>query len=243
MAKLMLSADRLAARLAPYSFWLRDNGIATHTISFVRPSTIPRLFEHVNVYSQGKKGEAVYATTVVSGSTNCLSDECISERDLTLLYKLETDKERHWTLMRDKREAEIWEERLAQVADSQCRVTSESKGPALRERLEPAFAAVDRYVMKIGNLHDIFALEYRYFQDAPAEKRIEAERLASLIGDIFESREDVELACLVVLMFASEVESRADAFLGTKWHEDADFRARIYLLIDIIREQRKMWRG
>ncbi|MBX9679589.1 MAG: hypothetical protein K2X38_12555 [Gemmataceae bacterium] len=123
-------------------------------------------------------------------------------------------------MIRNKKDAEIWEERLARVADSQCRATALSKGPSLLERLQPAFSAVDRYIAKVGNLNDVFASEFRYFQEAPADQRSEAERLASLIGNIGESSEKVQLACLIVFLFASEVEGRTDAFLGAKWHED-----------------------
>jgi hypothetical protein len=243
MPKMVLSADRLAARLEPQGFWLRDADDVSKTIAFVRPSTIPRLYEHLNVHGQGKAGEAVYATTAISASTNHSCDECISEVDLTLLYTLESDKDRHWTLVRNKQEADIWEDRLARVADSHCRAISESKGPSLGERLRTAFAAVDRYVANVGNLNDVFASEYRFFQEAPAGPRSEAERLASMIGGIDEASEDVQLACLIVFLFASEVEVRPDAFQGKKWHEDASLRVRIYLLVDFIREHRKSGRG
>jgi hypothetical protein len=70
MPKMMLSPDRLAVRLQPQGFWLRDADAVTKTIAFVRPSAIPRLYEHLNIHGQGKVGEAVYATTAISGSTN-----------------------------------------------------------------------------------------------------------------------------------------------------------------------------
>jgi hypothetical protein len=95
----------------------------------------------------------------------------------------------------------------------------------------------------VGDLNDVFASESRYFQAAPAEQRSQAERLASLIGNMGESSEDVQLACLVLFLHASDAEDRADAFRGTKWHEDAKLRVRIYLLVDFIRELRKRSRG
>jgi hypothetical protein len=241
MPKMILSPDRLSALLEPQGFWLRDVDSITKTIAFIRQSTIPPLYEHLNVHGQGKLGEAVYATTAISGSTSHSSDECVSENDPTLLYTLETDKERHWTLVRTKDEAKIWEKRLADVADFQCRATANAKGPLLRERLQSVFNAVERYVAKLGNVNDVFATEYRYFQEAPAPQRREAEQLSSLIGNIGESSEDVQLACLGVLLFAPEVEGRDDVFRGKKWHEDPNLRARVYLLVDYIREKRKLY--
>lgn len=240
---MMLSIDRLISRLEPQGFWLRDTDKSAKAIAFVRPSTIPRLYEHLNIFGQGKAGEAVYATTAVSGATNHTNDGCVAEVDLTLLYALETDKARHWTLIYNEHEAKAWEGRLVNVAASHCRKTAERKGPSLRERLQPAFSAVDRYITKVGNLNDVFASEFRYFRDSPADQREQAEQLALLIGNMGESSEDVQLACLFVFLHASEVEGRADAFRATKWHEDANLRARIYLLVDFIREQRKRFDG
>jgi hypothetical protein len=102
---------------------------------------------------------------------------------------------------------------------------------------------VDQYITKLGNVNEVFASEFRFFQEAPAAQRSEAERLASLIGNIGESSEDVQLACLVVFLFARDVEGQEDAFRGKKWHEDANLRVRVYLLVDFIREQRRRGRG
>jgi hypothetical protein len=195
-------------------------------------------YEHLNITGQGQGGEAVYATTAVSGSLGHSQDDCVSAIDLTLLYALETDKDRHWTMLRTKAEAEAWEDRLARSADSHCRSTTESKGRLLRERLQPAFAAVDRYIAKLGKVTDIFASEFRFFQTAPEASRRDAERLASLVGSLDSKSEDVELACLVLFLFAAEIEERRDAFRETKWHSDPSLRVRIYLLADYLGRQR-----
>lgn len=238
---MMLSPDRLSALLQPQGFWLRDANSLTRTIAFVRQSTIPRLYEHLNVYGQGKAGEAVYATTAISGSKNHSFDECITEEDLTLLDTLETDTKRHWTLVPTRKQAEEWEQKLARHADSQCRATARTKGPSLLDRLQPAFAAVDHYLLRLGNLNDVFDSEFQYFSNVPADQRREAERLASLIGSIGESSDDVQLACLVLFQFACDVEGQEGAFRGKKWHEDSSLRVRIYLLTDFIRETRKLY--
>src|SRR5262249_23500852 len=143
MAKMMLRPDRLSGILNPQGFWLRYANFDTKDIAFVRQSTIPRLYEHLNVsgglvrrsLGQGKEGEAVVATTAISGSTGHSHDRCVSEEDNALLYALETNKERHYTLVRTRAEAKVWENRLAQAADFHCRATAQSKGPLLRERL------------------------------------------------------------------------------------------------------------
>src|SRR5262249_150884 len=113
--------------------------------------------------------------------------------------------------------------------------------PRLRERLQPAFAAVDRYILRLGNVRDVFDSEFRFFASAPEDVRQEADRLASLIGNIGEASEDVQLACLVVFLFATVVEGEENALRGNRWEEDHSLRVRIYLLADYIREERRAY--
>lgn len=214
--------------------------MVTKTISFVRPSAIPLLYEHLNVYGQGRAGEAVYAKTTISGSMSQSNDRCISEEDDALAETLATDMERRWTLLRNKQEAVAWEEKLSKVADLHCRATAESKGSAVLERLRPAFSAMQLYIANVGDMHQLLASEFRFFEQTPTQIRIEAQRLASLIGNVAESTDDIELACLVLHCFAPQVEGAEDAFRGSKWHEDPQLRTRIYLLADFIREHRKI---
>jgi hypothetical protein len=241
MPKMMLSPDRLSALLKPQGFWLREADSLTKEIAFVRAAEISRLYEHLNIQGQGKLGEVVYATTSVSGSTNHSCDDCVSERDLSLMYLLETNKERHWTLVNTSEEAKQWECNLAQHADAQCRATARAKGPSLRGRLEPAFNALARYVSKIGNIYEVFDSEFKYCSDAPTAQRAEAEELAWRMGNIGESSEDIQLACLFLVLFGRAVEGRRHVFRGRKGEEGGSLRVRIYLLVDFIREQRKLY--
>lgn len=65
----------------------------TKNSAFVRQSNVSRLYEILNVHGQGKAGEAVYATTAISGSTSHFSDDCVSEEELELIYTLEIGNE------------------------------------------------------------------------------------------------------------------------------------------------------
>jgi hypothetical protein len=242
MRKMMLNTDRLKLLLEPQGFLMRWADTVTKEILFIRPSSLPRLFEHLNVQGQGKVGEAVYATTAVSGSTNHSHDPCVSEVDHALLYSLQTDKERHWTIVTTIEQAQQWEDNLARNADSHCRATAQKMGPPLCERLQPALAAVDRYIEKLGMMSEIFDSEALYFTQSSDEQRKEAERLAFGAGHLRESSDDVQLACLVLVKFGSEVEGQIAPYREKKVHEDASLRARIYLLVDYLREQREAYR-
>ena len=242
MAKSMLRADRLSALLAPQGFWLQYANTVTKDIRFVRRSTIPRLYEQLHVSGQGKSGEAVYATTCISAGMVSY-DECMADRDHSLMFALETDVERHWTLLRNDADAQAWERKLTSLADSYCRATAEEKGPALHDRLLPELLIVDRYVAKLGDINDIFSSEFQYVSNAPVGARHDAQQLAALIGNIGEETEDIELACLTIFSFWYEIEGRTRPFHGQKWHQCNALRIRIYLLVDFIRQQRRLYRG
>jgi hypothetical protein len=241
MRKMMLSPERLSTLLEPQGFVLRMTDSRTKTIAFIRPSSFSRLFEHLNVQGQGKTGEAVYATTAISGSTGHSHDTCISEEDKGLLYTLETDTDRHWTVVGNTDEAVEWERNLARHADSHCRATAEVKGPALYELLRPTFAAIDRYIEKLGSVGAIFDTEFQYLAKLSDNERKEVERLAFGVGSIDDSSDDVQLACLALVKFSTAIEVQTDPFHGKKVHEDSNLRARIYLLTDFFREQRKLY--
>jgi hypothetical protein len=197
------------------------------------------LFEHLTVHGQGRAGEAVYAETAISGSSAVTRDECVAEEDLALLSVLETDRDRHWTIVRTRTEAEDWERRLAGHADAHCRATANSKGPSLAERLRPVFEVVDRYARKFGDARALLASEARVVSGMPAEIMKDAERLVFMAGEGAGAQDDLLLACLFIFQFAPTVEGRGDAYRGSKWHEDSDLRVRVYLLADYIRGQRE----
>jgi hypothetical protein len=167
--------------------------------------------------------------------------DCVAERDLSLLHALETNKDWHSTLVRTRREAEAWEAKLARHADAYCRATAQAKGPSLRERLQPIFDAVDAYLQAVGDVFAVFDSEFRYLTSVPPEHKDEVDRYASLIGNIGEATEDVLLACDVLFRHASEIEGSMRIIREKKWHKNPAIRARVFLLTDFFREQRKLY--
>jgi hypothetical protein len=241
MPKMMVSPVRLSELLKPQGFRLSAADARTKDISFVRESSIPRLFEHIVIAGQGKLGEVVYAKTAVSGSTGHSHDECVSAIDRALVDVMETDKARHWTLLRTDEEAKAWETKLARHADAYCRATTRAKGPSLHERLQPTFDAVDAYLRAVGDVFAVFDSEFRYLTSVPQEHKDEVDRYASLIGNIGEEAEDVLLACDVLFRHAPEIEGSMRTIREKKWHKNPAIRARVFLLTDFFREQRKLY--
>lgn len=238
---MMLSPARLGVLLKPQGFWLRHYDPYVKHIDFVRSAPIPRLYEHLCIRCGGESGEAVYATTSISGSTNSRARGCSSEPDRALNSILRTDAEQGWALLSNPEESKAWEQRLAIHADAHCRATAQALGPALQHRLQPALEVVDRYIVKAGNLFDILDSDYSYLSAAPNEVRREATRLSSYIPNVGESEQDLELALTIIFSFAPEIEHQADAFPGSNWHQDSELQLRTHLLADFIREQRRLF--
>jgi hypothetical protein len=61
-----------------------------------------------------------------------------------------------------------------------------------------------------------------------------------LIGN-FDESQDMQLACLLLFVFAADVQGHENAFRGKKWHQDPNLRVRIRLLIDNIHDQRNLF--
>lgn len=238
---MMLSPNRLGVLLKPQGFWLRHYDPFVKHIDFVRSAPIPRLYEHLCIRCGGKSGEAVYATTSISGSTSPGARGCSSEADRALNNVLQTDAEHGWALLSNQEESKAWEKRLAIRADAHCRATAQALGPALQHRLQPAFEVVDRYIVKAGNLFDILDSEYRHISVAPNEVQSEVDRLSAYILNVGTSMQDLELALTIIFSFAPEVEHQADAFRGSNWHQDSELQLRTHLLADFIREQRRLF--
>lgn len=156
MTRMLVSPKRLYRELELLRFSLRRSCATTKEIDFSRPSAIPRIFEQLRVCGQGKLGEAVYAKTSVSASLNWLNDDCISSVDHSLMFALEADPERHWTILSNPDEAKLWESRLVQLADKACLKTTHEYERSLEIRLATEFATFDRYIEELGDMRSIF---------------------------------------------------------------------------------------
>ena len=152
MAKMLVSPKRLCRELVALRFNVRRSCTTTKEIDFSRPSTMPRIFEQLRVCCQGKLGEAVYAKTSVSASTNWVYDDCISIVDHSLMFALEADPERHWTILSSSDGAKLWESRLVRLADKAGLKTTNEYGRSLEKLLANEFATFDRYMVGIGDM-------------------------------------------------------------------------------------------
>lgn len=226
MSRMLLSSKRLGSALKAQRFELYRSCTVTKEIGFSRPSSIPRLYEQLRVYGQGKRGDAVYATTAVSVSPSWIHDDCISIEDLGLMFALESDAERHWTLLADANDAKRWEKKLTELADAACRDTTEKHGDSLAARLRSDFELLDRYIDQIGDMRAILDAEYRFVENADDHERALVDQWSIGKGD------DWRLACHVSIRYGNEFIPAATAIFRSKLHESTQLRTLLYLLAD-----------
>ena len=187
---------------------------------------MPRLYEQLHVCGQGKYGEAVYATTAISASPTWINDDCIAIVDRDLMFALENDADRHWTVLSDVADAKSWETQLIQFADTACTKTAEEYGQLLVERLEVGFGILDQYAAELGDMKSIFSAEFRFIDGANDRER----KLVDLwsIG----KTDDWRLACHLVIRYAAKLSPAPTSVLDSKLHDSATLRTLLYLMTD-----------
>lgn len=230
---MLLSAKRLSFLLKNVGFELLSSNTKTKDIHFVRHSPVKNIFEHLHIVGQGKSGEAAYATTAIAGVRYFLPAACVAENDLQLLYALETDTSRHWTILHSLEDAKRWEIRLSEIIDSFASNTSVQKSSELIRRLDPVHHAINQYISLSGNPAAIFDREHAFFQTHSPQIRAEAERIAS--GSCIQdwSWDDVNLASLVLTSYGPQVEGKPDPWKDVVPIDSQEYLLpRIYLLSD-----------
>lgn len=246
MSRKKLNSERLTRFLAPAGFFEPARG-TQGGISFVRESSVERMYEHVLISAEG----SVYAETAVSAATFTSCHACVSERDTRLRSLLADNSPFQTSLIRTSAEARLWEKRLIENADTFCGLTATEKGPLLAERLRPILAAVDQYVAHLGNVFAILDREFAFLNATSSEEQLETERIASLARSIaslarsmlYLNLDDARLASLAVVRFGREVEEHERPFRDAVPHRDAGLAARLILLTDFIARQRDEYAG
>ena len=169
MASRFPKIEKLGPRLRPYGF---DHGydFGIFEIGFSRPSVVPNLFEHLHVCGQGKHAEVLYAMTALSAIKNFDPDECVSIRDLDLMFLLEGNTDRHWTEIHTPADKKNWESRLVESADDACRKTSQKLGAELLHLIAQERPVVDRFIALAGDLSTVLDREFAYLSETQGEQ-------------------------------------------------------------------------
>jgi hypothetical protein len=227
--------DKLSQRLAPFGFALNLPETHKAGISFIRPSTIARLHEHILI----RTGRVAYAEAVISGATFTSCHPCVSETDERFRAFLSDGAWYRTSGLETWAAAQSWQQRLVENAEAYCKAMAAERGPQLAQRLLPVFAAVDSYVQRFGDLLSIFDREAAFVSEASPEEQAEVERLANLARSmLYLNSEDGRLASIALVRFGKEVEGSPSPFRSKVPHRDAGLAARLILLTDYVHAKR-----
>lgn len=227
--------EKLLQRLAPLGFTLNLPETHKDGISFVRPSSGERLYEHVLI----RMGRPTYAEAVISGASITSCHACVSERDDRLRAFLSENSEFGSSLLSTSAEAKAWQKRLVENADAYCKLMAADKGPLLARRLQPIFAAADLYAQRLGDMFAILDREFAFVSEGSAEEQAQVVRLATNARQwLYLSLDDAKLASFALVRFGGEVEGNASLFQDKLPHRDNGLAARLILLADYVRAQR-----
>jgi hypothetical protein len=230
------SIERLGRKLQMYGF-NHSYDIGHFEIGFSRPSVVPRVFEHLHVCGQGKYSNVLYAMTALSAIKHFVDDECISIRDLDLMFVLERDADRHWTEIRNSADRVEWEQRLVHAADEACRRTSQKLGDQLTSSISHARNIADKFIEYAGDLSSVLDREFAFLTETLQEHQ---ERIKVWAWG---RTDDQVLACHVFFRFVTEVDSSLLGNCDCRLGDNDSLRCLMHLLADHIADCREKFYG
>jgi hypothetical protein len=233
MAGKRFNPDKLAQHLEPYGFSLNLPEVMKGGISFVRRSSVKRLYEHVLI----RTGKPTYAEAVISGASFTSCHPCVSERDHRFRAFLSGDADVETSLL--LKSARTFQQRLVENADQYCKSMAADKGPVLVQRILPVFKAVNSYAKALGDIFAILDREFAFVSEGSPDEQAQVDRLATFACRWwYLNSEDAKLASIALVRFGSQVEGSPSPFQNINRHRDSDLAARLILLTDYVRAKR-----
>lgn len=223
--------EKLAARLKPFGF---DRGydFGIFEIGFSRPSAIPRLFEHLHVCGQGKHSAVLYAKTALSAIKHFNHDECVSLRDLDLMFRLERDTDRHWTEIHSPADKVDWQNRLIEAADDACRQTAQKLGSELLGLITNERGVADRFIALAGDLTAVLDREFAYLNETPHERQQQIKVWSWAHND------NQVLACHLFFRLVTDIDGHLLQNCNCKLRDNDSLRRLMHMISDHVAECR-----
>jgi hypothetical protein len=181
------------------------------------------------VESQGKHGEAVYASVGVA-ITRTVAFKVLG--DVHILDELAENKERFWTIITNDRKARQWETDLARLAPSRAREWAQKRGPGLLTTTEDIRQAVRKYLVRLHAQQGLENVLANLKATTPSDIALDAERLVYCPGasGVEGTETAYEVACYAILRYSKELEGKS--FAGMTPLKDASLMNRITVLGD-----------
>ncbi|MES2793027.1 MAG: hypothetical protein V4719_25670 [Planctomycetota bacterium] len=215
---------------------LRVHGFASNIISpisgdltFVRSSHINELFESIIVGTQGKQGEAVYASVGIA-ITHAVMYELLG--NVQFLDEMGEDPQRGWTIIEDDEKARQWETRLAEISSVRAKEMANRFGPQLLQETTELRSVVKKYESTLEPTMTPDKVLAALKSLRSNEVAVEAERLSScpIFPNDGKKGTIYQIACHVIACRSVDIEGIS--FIGHDPMSDTALLARIELLAD-----------
>lgn len=106
-----VNCNRVHKKVEPFGFCQRLRKMSAHDCAFVRPDEMKGLYQHLEIWFQGRRREAVYAYTGVDITQHV----GLSNKRRHLVPGIATNVERQWSVIHDDQQAKAWENRLCEL--------------------------------------------------------------------------------------------------------------------------------
>lgn len=236
----MIAVERLIELLSPHGFqlaWERWLG-RQFNFDFVRPSPLAGVFEHVDIDSMGKRGEAVYSRVFVSPLRgHRIQFKPSPEVDELLMELGDCSTDRGYRLIENLSDAIDWERRVAKVAPERVRTLARKHAQEVALQTASARKSAIEYTRRIREISDEPVMEYLAYhlscRITPAQQR-QAEQFNA--GGVWgEVQDATKVAAIAVAIFGAEIDPEHGGFIEEPARKSRELKLRLNISADILR--------
>ncbi|MFN3149157.1 hypothetical protein [Bremerella sp.] len=206
---------------------------------FVRLSKWDGVFEHIDIDSSGKKGEAVVCRVFLSPLLGHRIHFKPSPEIEEFVFELADPKWDHrYTLIESDEDAATWEERVADIAPPHVCDLANQHGEEMALQTMVARASAQRYVQRIREFSTEPVMEYLAVQLKSG--RAPVAMINSIkFGGLMTSQDDLsdamECASFAISKFGMEVDPDHNGFQGESKSRNRELRLRLDITADLLR--------
>ncbi len=247
----MINASRLLEILAPQRFqlaWERWSG-RQFNFDFVRSSLANGVFEHIEIDSQGKRGEAVFCRVWVSPlKGHRVHIKPSPDVDEPLLEICDCLPDRAYSLIECASAARSWELRVGSIAPPRVSNLAQKHAQEIADQTEAPRRAAVQYVDRIRQISDEPVMQYLANQlrsRATPDQEHEASRLGELarVPPLNDVNDAIECAAIAIALFGPVVDGEHGGFRGESPSRNQGLRLRLHITADRLRTGLPTWHG
>jgi len=235
---MKIKAERLQELLRPNGFELIWQCGIEKTICFARQSPVIGVFERAMAVTVGRVGEEVALAEVQASLLRgrAFHKDLIERQVLTEFGPAEKrgTVEQYLTPVSTQMQAQEWEYEFSKLVPSFAVALADAKGPELLKKTVTIRKAVERYLGFLPPSDGLEAIRSKLTLKTTDEQRMNAERLSDVSLMIPDGELIYDVAALLVVIYAPEVEDKGDKLeLVDPW-SDFGSMSRIQLIADFL---------